>query len=158
MRHPPIMTICSQSACCGHARLCICKHFSTQVHRWGVWACDHMQGFVSHFSSTSSVPREHSIHPLCMQLLWSMLEDGTPFSHSIIVLICRATARPSKGFNRTRQSNKPHSFCFILASLSLLWPSFFCFFFLPSFVSHWVHQRLEAYIAHNWNHGTNIHS
>lgn len=42
MRHPPIMTICSQSACCGHARLCICKHFSTQVHRWGVWACDHI--------------------------------------------------------------------------------------------------------------------
>lgn len=113
--------------------------------------------FFQHVFSTVWTLVKSMIHPLCVQLFWCMLEDGTPFNHSIIVLICRATARPSKGFNRTRQSNQPHSFGFILASLSLLWPSFFLFF-LPSFVSHWVHQRLEAHIAHNWNHGTNIHS
>lgn len=52
------------------------------------------------------------------------------------------TACPSKGFNRTRQSNKPHSFCFILASLSLLWPSFFWVFFylllyLTGYIKDW---------------------
>lgn len=45
--------------------------------------------------------------------------DGTLFNHNIVVLICLAAARPSEGFNRTRDNytHPVHSFSFWPLSL-----------------------------------------
>lgn len=151
-------TICSQSACCGHARLCICKHFSTQVHRRGVWACDHICEVLYRIFPARLRYRVNTRSILCA---CNFFDECWKMGHrSITASLCWSAGRqhvlPRDLTEPDNQTNPIHSVSFwhLCLCSDLV---FFCFF-LPSFVSHWVQQRLEAYIAHNWNHGTNLHS
>lgn len=123
--------ICSQSACCGHARLCICKHFSTQVHRRGVWACDHICEVLYRIFPARLRYRVNIRSILCacnfFDACWKMGH------RSITASLCWSAGRqhvlPRDLTEPDNQTNPIHSVSFwhLCLCSDLL---FFCFFYL----------------------------